>query len=98
MNREGFKEWLLVKKKMKPRLVSDMLSRAKRAENAFIAIDPTFSFENEFVKDKGVSTIQMVSKFGKALDKRINLPIGSNQMGVIADAVKKYFQYLNHSI
>ncbi len=96
MNRAGFSNWLLSERKMKPRLVSDMVSRAKRVEEAFKVIDPSFSYENEYRKDKGVFLKQQVSRFGKSIDKRVNLPIGSNQMNVIADAVKKYLMFMDY--
>ena len=97
MNRAGFNEWLIQERKMKPRLVSDMLSRAKRVEDAFRAIDPSFSYENEYSKDKGASLRQLVSRFGKSIDKRVSLPIGSNQMNVIADTVKKYIMFMEYA-
>ena len=94
MNKEGFRQWL-IDSGMKPRVVSDVLSRVKRVEKAFAMKDPDFSYENEYKKDGGSSLNYSLSCFGKRLPEGVLLPKGAYHMNVIADAVKKYFNYLD---
>ena len=90
MDRDGFKAWLLKKGDLKPTLVKDAVSRAKRVEDAFRAIDPSFSFEGEYARDEGKSFISLISRRGVTIQSEIDLPIGTNQMDSIASAAKKY--------
>ena len=94
MNKEGFRQWL-IDSGMKPKVISDVLSRVKRVEKAFVMKDPGFSFENEYKKDGGSSLNYRLSCFGKRLPEDVSLPKGAYHMNVIAYAVKKYFSYLD---
>lgn len=94
MDRDGFKTWLLSKGDLKPTLVKDAVSRAKRVEDAFRAVDPKFSFENEYARDKGATFVSLISRRGVSIKEKIDLPVGTNQMDSISSAAKKYFKYL----
>ena len=95
MDKEGFKSWLLANGFTKEYLIKDTISRAKRAETAFKQLDENFSFEREVAKDGGVQISKLISRRGVTIEKPINLPVGTNQMDSIANAVKKYIKYLS---
>lgn len=79
--------------------ISDMASRAARIERAFQAIDPKFSFEREYKKDKGVSLLNNLSLEGRALKgKEIALPVGTNQMFAIKAAAAWYVRFIEDTI
>ncbi len=98
MDREGFKTWLLSKGELKPKLVKDVLSRAKRVEDAFQAVDPSFSYESEYERDKGLSFVSLISRRGVSIESKVDLPIGTNQMDSISSAAKKYIKYLSETL
>lgn len=96
MLNEEYSKW--VKRKMSgksKKYVSDLISRTKRVERAFQEIDPSFSYENEFEKDKGQSLLLKMSKQGKELeDTEINFPLNTNQMAPLKCAARSYFRFL----
>ncbi len=96
MVKEEFVEWLGTHKSVKSKKVLvDMASRAKRVENAFKALNPEFSLENEFGKDKGKELLKRLSLEGRALTgTNINLPLNTNQMAAIKASVSWYFKFL----
>ena len=98
MNVEGYRAWLEEKGIYRTqKLVGDCISRTKRVEKAFQAIDPTFSLDKEFEKDKGVSFSKYISRRGIAIQEAVDLPLYKNQMDVIVSSTKKYFIYLSES-
>lgn len=74
--------------------MKDAVSRAKRVEDAFRAVDPKFSFEDEYARDNGATFVSLISRRGVSIKDKIDLPIGTNQMDSISSATKKYFKYL----
>ena len=94
MDKVHFKEWLISQGCDNAHLLRDTLSRAKRVELAFKAIDPDFSYEREYLRDGGVSFVKLISRRGITIKEPIALPIGTNQMDSIANSAKKYMQFL----
>jgi len=96
MKTSEFKQWL---EKVEPgkatKLYTDCASRAQRVEKAFQKVNPSFSFDSEYKKDKGENFKYLFSRRGIAIKDPVELPLGTNQMDSIASAVKKYFRYLD---
>ena len=81
------------------KLVTDCASRVWKLEAAFKAsFGNSFSFEDEYEKDKGASVMALFARAGHndeaAKLKEGTLPIGSKQMYPLKSALKKYFEYL----
>lgn len=96
MNADGFEKWLNeTQMYKKEKMIKDCVSRAKRVEKAFQAVDATFSYESEYEKDKGAEFKKKISRRGVELTTEVPLPIGTNQMDSIASAAKKYFAYMD---
>ena len=100
VNRTEFIVWLNHNSKsINAKYIRDMASRAARVERAFQAIDPDFSYENEYKRDKGASLLEKLSLEGRQRKgTHIALPIGTNQMAVIKAAAVWYVRYMDDTI
>jgi hypothetical protein len=93
----GFSEWLIEKSVYTTeKQVGDCVSRVRRVERAFSEYD--VDIDAEFDKDGGRVVLKCITRNGhnpeRKIYPRLDLPYGSReQLGVIANAMKKYYLF-----